>query len=349
MKKNRKRTGRRILLPVMLCVLLCNSVTGCGNSESDMDTASKGSYQSAGSAYGMQENAAVDVGDVQEEKEVSDEASADTGTTDNSDQTAVNMTQNDSKKIIKRYYYDYETEKFDEAYAYLKEQIEQYQGYISSSEVTGTSYRTLNLTARIPAKDSDEFANSMGNLGTVISQSESAEDVTLQYTDTESRITSLKTEQERLNELLEKADNLESIIALEERLTEVRYELENYQSQKNLYDDRIAYSTVNITLKEVSYTVAVDDSTFISRISTGLENSFRNIRNGFINFLVVLIVSLPYLVIWGIILFIIIWIIRKIIRRRRKKKQGVAAGETVLAVQEKSSTVQEVNSDIKKE
>ncbi len=65
------------------------------------------------------------------------------------------------------------------------------------------------------------------------SQSESAEDVTLQYTDTESRIASLKNEQERLNALLEKADTLENIFKLEERLTEVRYELENYQSPKN--------------------------------------------------------------------------------------------------------------------
>ena len=348
MKKNRKRKGSKILLAVILCSLLCNGVSGCGNSESGMDAVSNNSYKNTDSAYGMQDNAAVETEDVQEEKAVSGSTSADSGTSDNSDMAAADI-QNNGKKIIKNYYYDYETEKFDEAYAYLKQQIEQYQGYISSCEVAGTNYRTLNLTARIPAQNSDEFANSMGSLGTVISQSESAEDVTLQYTDTESRIASLKTEQQRLNELLEKADNLENIIALEERLTEVRYELENYQSQKNLYDDMITYSTVNITLNEVSYTVAVDDDTFISRISTGLEKSFRDIRNGFINFLVTLIVSLPYLVIWGIILFVIIWIIRKIVRRRRRKKQDMAVGQTEPAAGEKSDISQKEGSSSKKE
>ncbi len=96
----------------------------------------------------------------------------------------------------------------------------------------GTSGRTLYLTARIPAELSDQFVGQLGSLGTMVSQSESAEDITLRYTDTESRIASLKTEQERLLALLDKADSLDSIITLESRLTEVRYELENYQSLK---------------------------------------------------------------------------------------------------------------------
>jgi large-conductance mechanosensitive channel len=154
----------------------------------------------------------------------------------------------------------------------------------------------------------------------MVSQSESAEDITLQYTDTESRIASLKTEQERLLALLDKADTLENIITLEDRLTEVRYELENYESQRKVYDDLVTYSTVTITLEEVTYTVEVDDSTIFSRIKTGLEKSFRDIRNDLANFLVGFIVALPYLVIWAIIIFVIVWIIKKIIKRRKAKK-----------------------------
>ena len=348
MKKVEKKS-KRILWMIVFCALLCSNMTGCGSAtDSMMYETGESSYTDSGSSYGMQDTDMEDIVDETESETVTNEA-AETNVSENSGQNTDNMVSNNSKKIIKNYYYVYETETFDEAYAYLKEQIEKYQGYVSSSNVEGTTYRTLNLTARIPAEVSDEFTGSMGSLGTIISQSESADDVTLQYTDTESRIASLKTEQERLNELLKKADDLESIITLEERLTEVRYELENYQSKKNLYDDLVTYSTVNITLEEVNYTVAVDDSTFFSRISTGLESSFRDIKNGFLDFLVAFIVVLPYLVIWGVVFFVIIWIIRKSIKRRRIKKQKKAEKTVALNAPEGVSEQQNEESVIKKE
>lgn len=329
----KKKRNSRIIVPVLLFALLCGGVTGCGldktamysEESADVTESSGYDYDYADEDYAA-ETESGDYGlsgDTEAKSasnaEVAEETASDAASgTDSTAQVAIN--QKDSKKIIKKYYNNYETETFDKAYAYLKQQIEKYNGYISSSEVRGTSYRTLQLTARIPADVSDEFVGQLGSLGTLTSQSESADDVTLQYTDTESRITSLKTEQERLNALLEKADSLETIITLENRLTEVRYELENYQSQKNLYDDLISYSTVNIVLKEVNYTVEVDDTSIISRISTGLKTSFRDIKDDFADFIVWLIVTFPYLVIWAVVIFIIVKVIRSIRRRMKAKK-----------------------------
>lgn len=333
-----KKGSRRLLITPLLFALLCSIITGCGSSgqetgylkqENSDDYYDSYDYDSTEAAaesevadYGLNdavESKSAGASELEEgaAMEVEDTTSAGNGAVQD-----VNH-KKDNKKIIKKYYYDYETENFDEAYAYLKKEIEQYNGYISSSEVNGISYRVLRLTARIPADVSDEFVGQLGSLGTMTSQSESADDVTLQYADTESRITSLKTEQERLNALLEKADSLEAIITLENRLTEVRYELENYQSRKNLYDDLISYSTVNITLDEVNYTVEVDDSSIISRISTGLQTTFRDIKENFSNFIVWFIVKLPYLVIWAVVIFVIVRIIRKRRKAKREKKQAL--------------------------
>ena len=54
------------------------------------------------------------------------------------------------------------------------------------------------------------------------------DDVTLRYVDVDSHKKALETEQERLLALLEKAENVEDIITIENRLSDVRYELENY-------------------------------------------------------------------------------------------------------------------------
>lgn len=325
MDKEMKRMTGKMMLAAALFSLLCGSITGCGGNllsksayeSTDVDYTSK--MQS--SEYGLQDNnaeptAADDLDSYEESVELSEQKIA----SDTTKAQTVTAQKNNNQKIIKKYNFNYETENFEDAYSYLKEQIERHDGYISSSEIQGTGYRRLYLTARIPAETSDEFAGQLGSLGTLISQSESAEDVTLQYTDTESRIASLKTEQERLNALLEKADSLENIISLEERLTEVRYELENYMSQKKLYDDLISYSTVNIVLEEVNYTVEVDDSSIISRISTGLKSSFRDIKDSLTDFVVWLVVSFPYLVIWAVVILIVVKVIQKFRKRRKAKK-----------------------------
>jgi large-conductance mechanosensitive channel len=326
MRKHGK-SFKKICAIMLAATILAGSLTGCGSSynEAASDTADTAAYSGADYADEVYETDDAEVSDYSEASSSSGDyglsnetASVNESAEDTTDTTT--KVNQDSKKIIKKYNYDYETEEFDEAHAYLKQQIEAFNGYVSSSEIYGTGKRTLYLTARIPAEVSDQFVGQLGSLGTMVSQSESAEDITLQYTDTESRIASLKTEQERLLALLDKADTLENIITLEDRLTEVRYELENYESQRKVYDDLVTYSTVTITLEEVTYTVEVDDSTIFSRIKTGLEKSFRDIRNDLANFLVGFIVALPYLVIWAIIIFVIVWIIKKIIKRRKAKK-----------------------------
>ena len=362
MKKERNRNWKnicsRFILAAAVFAIMPWGLGGCGSSERSKE--GSGAYETAeavgdsDAAYGMQSNGAMkseagasDFYDEAAESESYDgaedaEEKLAAGGTENGSSTAAMVT--DAKKIIKRYYFDYETEEFDSAVAYLKTQIEKYNGYISSSNVNGTSYRTLNLTARIPADLSDEFTGQLGSLGTLTSQSESAEDITLQYTDTESRIKSLKTEQERLNALLEKADDLESIITLENRMTEVRYELENYQSRKNLYDDLVSYSTVNITLEEVNYTVAVDDSSFLSRITTGLESTFRDIKVSIADFLVWFIVNLPYIIIWVLIIFVIVKVMRMLLRRR-KRKLAELDENTDMPVEEQNHAENEPNDD----
>lgn len=327
-----KNKTKKMWIGVFLIGALC--LTGCGNSyeatsddyfESTSYSSSKGAetddfgFQASNGSDAVEE---AEYGEETYADNVTEAAVSESGEISDSAEELSKKSAADHKKIIKTYHYSYDTEKFDESYQYLRETIEQYEGYVSSSEVYGTSNRSLSLTARIPADKCDDFVGKLGSLGTVVSQSESAEDVTLQYTDTESRIASLETEQKRLNELLEKAENLDAIITLEQRLTEVRYELENYKSQKNLYDDLITYCTVYINLEEVVYTVPVDDSSIFSRIKTGLRTTFRDIQYDLENFLVWFIVSLPYLIIWGIIIFVVYRIIRTIVRKSKAKRQA---------------------------
>ena len=93
--------------------------------------------------------------------------------------------------------------------------------------------------------------NDTDGIGNVISSSRSQENVTTQYTDYEARLESLNIQEERLLAMLEESGDLESLIALESRLSEVRYEIESIERNLRNLDQRIAYSTVNLEIQEV--------------------------------------------------------------------------------------------------
>ena len=68
--------------------------------------------------------------------------------------------------------------------------------------------------------------------------------MTLQYVDTESRLYRVRTEQESLLRLMEQAEQLEDVIAVQGRLTEVNYEIQSYESRLRAMDNQVTYSTL---------------------------------------------------------------------------------------------------------
>ena len=118
--------------------------------------------------------------------------------------------------------------------------------------------------------------------------------------------------------LLEKAVNLDSIIMLQDRLSDVRYELENYKAQLRTYDDRISYSTVTISVSEVTKVSEPVPETVGERIASGWKNTMEDIAKGAQDALVWFVINLPYLVFWGAILCTLVIFFRK---KRRERKQ----------------------------
>ena len=206
-------------------------------------------------------------------------------------------------------------------------------GYIENSSVWGSSYyntgstRNSEYTVRIPSDRLDEFIEVVGSLGNVTYKNESVEDVTLQYVDVESRKKALETEQARLLELLEKADNLEDLLTIESRLSEVRYELENYGSQKRLLDNQIDYSTVHITVNEVERITEVKERTFFEEIGYRFNDSLYIVGAGLKGFVIGIIGSLPIIAVWIAVIAGIVLILRKVFYGKKKEKKGPRADE----------------------
>ena len=148
-----------------------------------------------------------------------------------------------------------ETEDLDAALTQLSAKIQELNGYVESQSITGSSTasrsRYAYLTIRVPAEQVDQFAEDVSGMTNLVSTSRRVEDITLSYTDTEGRLNALKTEEARLLELMEQAETMSDLLDIEERLTEVRYQLENYTSTLRLYDNQVDYATVELRVNEV--------------------------------------------------------------------------------------------------
>ena len=234
------------------------------------------------------------------------------------------------RKIVKTVNLTAETKSFDEAAANIRERVTSLGGYIESSNVSGTSLynaggivrRTAYFKLRIPADKLDEYVSSVKGQVNIVSQKEDIDDITDSYFDVDARLNSLKIEEERLLAMLSESKDLEYLIRLNERLSEVRYEIENYTSTIRRYDNMVSYSTVNITLEEViDYTVVTDTpKTFGERLAIAFSESWHDFVIGLGDFTVDLVYSLPTLIILAIFAVIAVFAAKRIIRRYKEKK-----------------------------
>lgn len=225
------------------------------------------------------------------------------------------------RKLIRTIRLEMQTKEFDAVIEGLTKKVQEMNGYIENSSMWGNSYyntstRSSEYTVRIPADRLNEFVEVVSGLGNVTYKSESVEDVTLQYVDVESRKKALETEQDRLLELLEQAETLEDLLAIESRLSEVRYELENYGSQKRLLDNQIDYSTVYLSISEVERITEVGEKTFFQEIADRFGDSLYMVGRGIRGFVIGFIGSLPVLVVWIAVIALVVLILKKTIYRK---------------------------------
>lgn len=236
--------------------------------------------------------------------------------------------QNSGAKLIRRAELRIQTTEFDSTVDALEQKVAEAGGYFETSSVYGGSWRDTSASrsaeyvVRVPAEKYDSFLDTAGDLGHIASSTESSEDVGEQYYDTEARLKTQKTKQERLLALLEKAETMDEIIALETALSEVEYEIELLSSTLNRYDALISFATIEITLDEVTEVTEEPGVTasLWSRMAAGFRASFRRFLSGAEDLLTALSYNFTSIVVLVIIVTFIVLLVRRIRSMRGKKK-----------------------------
>ena len=223
-----------------------------------------------------------------------------------------------------------ETGDLDAALDAVLAKVSQMEGYVESQSVSGGSagsgrHRYANLTLRIPANVVDGFVEEVAGLTNLVSSSRNVQDITLTYSDTAGRVTALETEQARLLELMEQAENMSDLLEIEARLTEVRYQLENYASTLRLYDNQVDYATVSLYISEVEKYTPVEEPGFWEKITSGLADSIVNLGETIVASITWLIIDLPYLAVIALVVWLITALTKRSLRKRKAKKENNSA------------------------
>lgn len=294
---------------LILCMVLAISLAACGASN-DMVAQDNGFSSAADSAGGIFYNTS-------ESLNYKTELHSDIVTDETGEAPQTN------EKIIKTVEAYVQTKEYDNYIASLTASVASNGGYVENSDANmggyGNSNRNSTYILRVPADKLDAFMLAAEENGKITSKTETQKNVTLEYVDIESRISAYRTEKETLTNLLEKAESLENVLAIQERLSEVNYQIENYTAQLRVLENRVSYSTVTLHINEVER-VTESEPTLWQRIKNEFLDNIDNLKDGLEDFAVTIIGGLPVIILVAAIAVVAIIIIKKINKKRKAKK-----------------------------
>lgn len=167
------------------------------------------------------------------------------------------------------------------------------------------------LVLRVPADELSGVIDDLESVGAVLSVSQSEEDVTGTVQDLDARIAALETSTQRLLEIMAEADDTSDLLAIEKQLSERQADLEALQTQRDALGDRVALSTLTVSLDAEPATPVAARGGFVG----GLESGW----NALVTFVGMLLVALGALLPWAIALGVPTVIALVVITRRRRR------------------------------
>ena len=223
-----------------------------------------------------------------------------------------------------------ETTEFDQTIEKLSALVEQYGGFVESSSINGSNYYTqsrgysseryASYVIRVPSGKFSALMGSLSTLGNVPYSHTYTENITAQYYDTDARLSAYQTQEARLLEMMEAAETVEDLIAIEEKLTELRYQIESLQSTLKNWDRQVAYSTLDLEVQEVIEYTPESRMSYGQELALALTNGLRRTGEFFKDLLLAIVGALPALVILAVVLAILIPVWKKHRKARRAKK-----------------------------
>jgi len=167
-----------------------------------------------------------------------------------SDLSLGSMSRNKSvesqRMLIWRAWLSLEVADVSNAVARVTAIAEESGGYVQSQSDSGEE--RASLTVRVPSGALTDALSSVESIGIVTSRRVSAQDVTEQYVDTDARLKTMTALRDRLRALLEKAQNVKDILAIEKELGRVQADIDSMQARLKSLKGKVDLASIDVSI-----------------------------------------------------------------------------------------------------
>ncbi|MEV8366567.1 DUF4349 domain-containing protein [Streptomyces niveus] len=119
-----------------------------------------------------------------------------------------------------------------------------------TTERVDDSYITSHVVLRVPEAEYDSVLTELAGTGKLLSRTANAKDVTEQVVDVNSRIATQRASVNRVRKLMDQAQDITDVVALESQLNTRQAELESLLAKQASLADRTTMATVTLDLSE---------------------------------------------------------------------------------------------------
>lgn len=218
------------------------------------------------------------------------------------------------EKIIRNASFTVKTLHFEEDVAKLQELTEEMSGRVEYLSTSGDrdngEMRYGSLTLRIPAQHLDAFLSGAQGIGRLTALHQEEQDVSDSYYDVQARLETQQTKMERLQTLLQSAQDVSDLIEIENSIADTQYLIDSYMARLQSYDSQVDYSTVRVTVREIQVQEA-EEVSLGQRMMAGLRQSISAAGAFFRDCAIFLVAASPWLVGTAVVIVVVVLIVKK--------------------------------------
>ena len=198
--------------------------------------------------------------------------------------------------------------RFDKAFADASMAASRHGGFIASSSTSRfDEARTASLVIRVPADRFDQALASLRDLGDVVAEDASGEDVSATFVDLQARLRNWEAQESVLLRLMSEATTIDESIKVQRNLSDVQLNIERLRGQLRLLRDQTDMGTISLTLSEGDQSALrekVEDESILGK-------AWNDAVDGFQNVLAATVVGLGYLIPIGLLVLIVSFVVRR--------------------------------------
>lgn len=189
--------------------------------------------------------------------------------------------------------------------------------YISTENQATNSYSITNdMTIRIKPESFDDLVDKLMELSIYTDYRKiTSQDVTADYVDTEARLKSKTEVETRYTEILKKAVTIYDILQVEEKLNQIHEEIDAAKGKLKYMNDEVTYSTINLHFYEKLDYQPAPESGFFYKFGKAFSGGWQALQMFFIG----VIYLWPLWIIAAIVVYLVLWFIKRGKRKRQQK------------------------------